>query len=100
MPRVRQRSERRLRRLATIQLYKLFKEYQVNVDDLKPIVVLYSREHRRLQTPAWTEGGQRRINLLIWFLRVYLAKSEAEKQEWIEYMEKKEQGTSTKRMTP
>ena len=98
MPRVRQRSERRLRRKATIQLYKLFKEHQVDIDDLKPIVVLYSRAHRRLQTPAWAEGGQRRINLLIWFLRVYLAKSEAEKQEWIEYMESKEQGT--RRVTP
>ena len=98
MPRVRQRSERRLRRKATIQLYKLFKEYQVDIDELKPIVVLYSRAHRRLQTPAWAEGGQRRINLLIWFLRVYLAKSEAEKQEWIEYMGKKEQGA--RRVTP
>ena len=99
MPRVRQRSERRLRRKATIQLYKLLQEYHVNVDDLKPIVALYSREHRRLQTPAWVEGGQRRINLLIWFLRVYLAKSEAEKQEWIEYMEKKE-CASARRVTP
>ena len=99
MPRVRQRSERRLRRKATIQLYKLFKEYHVNVDELKPIVALYSREHRRLRTPAWAEGGQRRINLLIWFLRVYLAKSEAEKQEWIQYMESKE-CASARRVTP